>query len=90
MESVVGAHLYNTGHPDCNLYYWRESSREVDFVIERGKKLTAIEVKSGPASGHASGLDVFEENFGKCRKLLVGEGGIPLVEFLSYPAEHWL
>ncbi|MDO8931461.1 MAG: ATP-binding protein [Rhodocyclaceae bacterium] len=90
VESVVGAHLYNTGHPDCNLYYWRESSREVDFVIERGKKLTAIEVKSGPASGHASGLDVFEENFGKCRKLLVGEGGIPLVEFLSYPAEHWL
>lgn len=90
VESAVGAHLYNTGHPDCNLYYWRESSREVDFVIERGKKLTAIEVKSGPASGHASGLDVFEENFGKCRKILVGEGGIPLVEFLSYPAEHWL
>lgn len=90
VESTVGAHLYNTGHPDCNLYYWRESSREVDFVIARGKKLTAIEVKSGPASGHVSGLGVFEEHFGKCRKILVGEGGIPLVEFLSYPAEHWL
>lgn len=90
VESAVGAHLYNTGHPDCNLYYWRESSREVDFIIGRGKKLAAIEVKSGPTSGHASGLDIFEENFGKCRKLLVGEGGIPLVEFLSYPAEHWL
>ncbi|MEQ1742586.1 MAG: ATP-binding protein [Candidatus Nitrotoga sp.] len=90
VESAVGAHLYNTGHPDCNLYYWRESSREVDFIIGRGKKLAAIEVKSGPSTGHASGLDIFEENFGKCRKLLVGEGGIPLVEFLSYPAEHWL
>jgi predicted AAA+ superfamily ATPase len=90
VESAVGAHLYNTGHPDCRLHYWRESSREVDFVIERGKKLTAIEVKSGPTSGHASGLDVFAENFGKCRKLLVGEGGIPIVEFLSHPAEHWL
>jgi len=90
VESTVGAHLYNTGHPDCNLYYWRESSREVDFVIARGKKLTAIEVKSGPASGHASGLDVFEGHFGKCRKILVGEGGVPLVEFLSHPAEHWL
>lgn len=89
VESTVGAHLYNTGHPDCRLYYWRESSREVDFVIERGKKLTAIEVKSGPSSGHASGLDVFSENFGKCRKLLVGDGGIPITEFLSYPAEHW-
>ena len=90
VESAVGAHLYNSGYPDCNLYYWRESSREVDFVIARGKKLTAVEVKSGPASGHASGLDVFAENFGKCRKLLVGEGGIPIAEFLSYPAEHWL
>lgn len=90
VESTVGAHLYNTGYPDSQLYYWRDSPHEVDFVIERGNRLTAIEVKSGPASGHAVGLDVFEENFGKCRKLLVGEGGIPLVEFLSYPAEHWL
>ncbi|MBI4936989.1 MAG: ATP-binding protein [Nitrosomonadales bacterium] len=90
VESAVGAHLYNTGHPDCQLYYWREGSREVDFVIQGRRKLTAIEVKSGSTSGHASGLDIFSENFGKCRKLLVGDGGIPLVEFLSYPAEHWL
>jgi predicted AAA+ superfamily ATPase len=90
VESTIGAHLYNTGHPDYQLYYWRDSPHEVDFVIERGKRLTAIEVKSGPASGHAGGLDVFAENFGKCRKLLVGEGGIPIAEFLSYPAEHWL
>jgi len=90
VESTVGAHLYNTGHPDCQLYYWREGSREVDFVIQGSRKLTAIEVKSGPSSGHAGGLDVFAENFGKCRKLLVGDGGIPIAEFLSYPAEHWL
>ena len=90
VESAVGAHLHNSGHPDCRLYYWRESPHEVDFVIERGKKLTAIEVKSGPSSGHASGLDVFAESFGKCRRLLVGDGGIPIAEFLSYPAEHWL
>lgn len=90
VESAVGAHLYNSGHPDCQLYYWREGSREVDFVIHGNRKLTAIEVKSGSSFGHASGLDIFEENFGECRKLLVGEGGISLAEFLSYPAEHWL
>ncbi|WP_297475987.1 ATP-binding protein [Ferrovum sp.] len=90
VESTVGAHLYNTGHPDCQLYYWREGSREVDFVIQGGRKLTVIEVKSGPGSGYAEGLDVFAESFGKCRKLLVGEGGIPIAEFLSHPAEHWL
>ncbi len=77
-------------YPDCHLHYWRECSREVDSIIEGSWKLAAIEVTSGPATGHASGLDVFAENFGKFKKLLVGEGGIPIAEFLSYPAEHWL
>jgi len=90
VESAVGQHLYNSGYPDCRLHYWRESSHEVDFVIERGKKVTVIEVKSGAASGHIKGFDKFEEKFGHCRKILVGESGIQLVEFLSYPAEHWL
>ncbi|MBU6460984.1 MAG: ATP-binding protein [Proteobacteria bacterium] len=90
VESAVGAHLHNTGYPNCQLYYWRDSPHEVDFVIERGNRITVIEVKSGTVFGQARGLDVFEENFGRCRKLLVGEGGIPIVEFLSYPAEHWL
>lgn len=89
VESAVGAHIHNTGHPQCKLYYWRESPLEVDYVIECGNKLAAIEVKSGKASSHSAGLDTFEQNFGKCRKLVVGEGGIPLVDFLSYPAEHW-
>lgn len=90
VESAVGLHLYNSGHPDCRLHYWRESSYEVDFVIERGKKITAIEVKSGAAPGHIKGFDKFDEKFGRCRKILVSGNGISLVEFLSYPAEHWL
>lgn len=89
-ESVVGAHLYNTGHSDVGVFYWRESPHEVDFVIEKGPKLTAIEVKSGAASRHVSGLDEFQMRYPHATKLLVGTGGIPLVEFLSYPAEHWL
>lgn len=90
VESAVGAHLHNTSHPHCKLYYWRDSRHEVDYVIECGNKLAAIEVKSATTSSHSGGLDTFEQNFGKCRKLAVGEGGIPLGEFLSYPAEHWL
>ena len=90
VESAVGAHICNTGHPHCKVYYWRDSTHEVDYVIECGNKIAAIEVKSGTTSGHVGGLEIFERNFGRCRKLVVGEGGIPLVEFLSYPAEHWL
>lgn len=90
VESAVGAHLFNTGVPDCQLYYWSEASDEVDFVLARGRLLTAIEVKSGRKRAHVRGFDAFENAFGQCRRLVVGEGGISLPEFFSFPAEHWL
>src|SRR5205807_8790309 len=48
VESAVGAHLANSAAVgECELFYWREGSREVDFVVRVGRTLTAIEVKSG-------------------------------------------
>jgi predicted AAA+ superfamily ATPase len=48
VESAVGAHLANAAAlNECELFYWRESNREVDFVARAGRTLTAIEVKSG-------------------------------------------
>ena len=90
VESLVGAHLHNTAPPDCHTHYWRNGTDEVDFVLERGERLVAIEVKSGTAPGIARGIDAFQNEFGNCRQLLIGDRGIPLAEFLSYPAEHWL
>lgn len=90
VESAVGAHLHNTASPDCSLHYWRDGTHEVDYVLERGERLVAIEVKSGTVPGKVAGIDAFERHFGDCRRLLIGDGGIPLAEFLSYPAEHWL
>lgn len=90
VESAVGAHLHNTASPDCRIHYWRNGTDEVDFVLERGNRLAAIEVKSGAIPGVNRGMATFQKSFGDCRQLLIGEGGIPLAEFLSYPAEHWL
>lgn len=90
VESAVGAHLYHTKRISAGLSYWRYRNDEVDFVLERGPHLLAIEVKSGPFRGTHSGLDAFRERYPRARTLLVGEGGVPLVEFLSEPAEHWL
>lgn len=90
VESAVGAHLHNTASPDCRLHYWRDGTHEVDFVLERGERLVAIEVKSGTVPGKVPGIDAFARGFGDCRRLLIGDGGIPIAEFLSYPAEHWL
>lgn len=89
VESAVGAHLANTATPECRLYYWRDGTHEVDFVLERGQRLVAIEVKSGSVPNKLAGMDAFAKNFGACRRLLIGDGGIPLAELLSYPAEHW-
>lgn len=89
VESAVGAHLYNTGAPDISLYYWRESPHEVDFVLEKGRKLVCIEVKSSSSDNYSGGLTAFQEHFASECALLVGGHGIPIEEFLTYPADHW-
>jgi len=90
VESTVGAHLINTASEDCKVLYWRESPHEVDFVLTNGRKVVAIEVKSGAKFATPKGLEVFADKFKEARTMIVGEGGVPLAEFLSYPAEHWL
>jgi Predicted ATPase (AAA+ superfamily) len=84
IESAVGAHLLNTIRgTQIELFYWREGDREVDFVLQWGEKLIAIEVKSGRESLRASGIDAFAKQFQPDRILLVGDQGIPLEQFLS-------
>jgi hypothetical protein len=35
-------------------------------------------------------MEIFVQRNPLAKTILVGTGGIPLAEFLSYPAEHWL
>jgi predicted AAA+ superfamily ATPase len=91
VESAVGAHLANAAVVgECELFYWRDHNREVDFVVCRGRELTAIEVKSGRTHEAQPGLAAFAEVFKPRRRLLVGGDGIPLEEFLSHPVKHWI
>ncbi|MFM8409023.1 MAG: ATP-binding protein, partial [Alphaproteobacteria bacterium] len=72
VESAVGAHLANAAAAgSCSLYYWRERNREVDFVVETGSGLTAIEVKSGRAPLAHPGSAAFAAAFGPRHSLLV-------------------
>ena len=68
-----------------DIFYWRARNREVDFVLRRGKRLTAIEVKSGPGKAALPGIAAFSEEFPVSRKILVGGDGIPLEEFFTTP-----
>ena len=89
VESAVGAHLLSMADElDYELYYWRvpsrrkdEKDKEVDFIIDCGGELTAIEVKSG-RRGMNSGLPAFVEAFEPKRSYVVGTGGVNLEDFL--------
>ncbi len=90
-ESAVGAHLANAAAAGkCELFYWRERNREVDFVVRAGRKLISIEVKSGRAQDVLPGMQAFNEAFKPDRLLLVGGDGIGVDEFLLMPVENWV
>ena len=90
VESAVGAHLVNAAAAgECELYYWRERNQEVDFVVKAGRRLVAIEVKSGRAPLAHPGTAAFATAFKPQRSLLVGGDGIALDDFLARPVAHW-
>jgi len=91
VESAVGAHLANAVRAGtCELFYWRERNREVDFVLRSARRLVAIEVKSGRAPTAFPGLAAFTAEFSPTRSLIVGGDGTALEEFLATPVEYWL
>ena len=91
VESAVGAHLANSGAGGaCEVFYWRDRNREVDFVVRASRAVTAIEVKSGRTPQTLPGMSAFADAFRPDRSLLVGGDGIAVEEFLSKPVEHWV
>ena len=87
-ESAVGAYLAGEAQAgEFEVFYWREVSKEVDFVLRRGSKVVALEVKSGRHRASLPGMTAFNKAFGKTTSLLVGTGGIPFEEFLRTPPE---
>ena len=91
VESAIGAALVNgLKGTQAELFYWSSRNREVDFVLQRGENLVAIEVKSNLRKTSFPGTEAFSKEFRVKRKLLVGAQGIPLQEFLATPPEKWL
>jgi uncharacterized protein len=91
VESCIGAHLLNSSlGTEIEVMYWRERNLEVDFVLQRGRTVVAIEVKSGARRQSLPGMEAFARLAKPRRQLLVGGQGIPIEEFLSYPAAYWM
>ncbi len=81
VENAVGAHLLNSGYVQST-FYWHEAHAEVDFLVERGRKLLAIEVKSGRKPDSKS-LAHFRRKHPGVQALIVGSGGLSLEQFFS-------
>jgi predicted AAA+ superfamily ATPase len=87
VETAVGDHLVNA---DFDVFYWREGNDEVDFVVRRDERVTAIEVKSGRRRPSTRGLAALSSRHDVDQRLLVGEDGIPLADFLGNPPDRYL
>lgn len=73
IEQAVGSFLINNSRiENFDLYYWRDGNNEVDFIIKKGKKTIAIEVKSEKATFH-KGLVAFSEKFKPMKTILVSD-----------------
>jgi len=91
VESAVGAHLLaSTIGQDIRVGYWLENQREVDFVLERGGRLAALEVKSGRAREGFPGIALFLKRYPGAKALLVGRDGVRLEEFFLTPVADWI
>lgn len=83
VESAVGAYLLARGIEEgFEVYWWRDRGDEVDFVIQKGSQLTAIEVKSGRVKGVGGSL-VFKQHYPKALSLIIGSANYGLEDFLS-------
>jgi hypothetical protein len=84
VESAVGAHLVKSCEgAQAEIQYWRERGREVDYVLKTPSGIAAIEVKSGRRRETPPGIGRFVDRWPDAKPFLVGDGGIPLKEFLS-------
>lgn len=91
VESAVGAHLVNSlAGTGAQVTYWRERRYEIDYIIQIGKKILALEVTSGRRKDTLPGMAVFAKHYEPTRTLLVGGQGISLEEFLSKPSTRWV
>jgi predicted AAA+ superfamily ATPase len=83
VESAVGAYLLARSREEgFEVNWWREKNNEVDFVVRKGARTTAIEVKSGRIKNIGSSL-TFKKSYGKARSLIVGSAETPLEAFLQ-------
>ncbi len=79
-EATVGACMINHGY---EIFYWRDQSLEVDFIVESKNRIFAIEVKSGRHRSN-KGMAAFMKLYKKAIPVFVTSQNIEI--FLKNPS----
>jgi hypothetical protein len=88
VESSIGAHLINHSiQNDYSLFYWRDRGNEVDYVLEKGGQVIAIEVKSSYVK-NKKGMEAFRKKFNPHKIYLIDNKALPWNEFLKINPEE--
>ena len=91
VEITVGAHLVNNSlSQGADVYYWRDGNYEIDYIVHKGDKLIAIEVKSGAVQKTLPSLGEFAKRYQSTKTIVVGAPELSLREFLETPVQKWL
>ena len=71
-ENAIGVKLLAiTQETGGELFYWRDRDNEVDYVIQSGDRLIAIEVKSGSSPALLASLELFGRRYKRTKKTVI-------------------
>lgn len=81
VENAVGAALLNDGD---NVFYWSDRDKELDFVVQRGKEVLAIEVTVGEGRP-VPGLKAFQSRYPEAKPVRIGgaQADLSIAEFFE-------
>lgn len=83
VETAVGASLLAWGQREgFDVYWWRDGQAEVDFVLQCGADIVAVEVKSGRVKH--TGIVEFCQRYPQARPLVVGSRNLSVERFLMH------
>ncbi|MDR1324123.1 MAG: ATP-binding protein [Candidatus Margulisbacteria bacterium] len=82
VESAAGAYLLARGREEgFQVFWWRERDKEVDFVLQQGTKITALEIKSGRVKKSGSSIE-FQKKYPQALSFIIGSANFSLEDFL--------
>jgi len=91
IECSIGGHILNSAlGTKIEVFYWKEGSNEVDFVIRKGETVITITIEHDKKRLDFKGAEEFSRLYNPQQNLFVGRKGIPVDQFLLTPLEFWI